>query len=450
MTNIIFKLLILVLLILCNAFFAMSEIAIITLNDNKIRKMADSGHKKAKRILALTQDSSSFLATIQVGVTLAGFLSSASAAQSFSSYLESGFAAILPNVPAAVINTISTVIITMLLSYFSLVFGELIPKKLGMQRPENISFRVIGILSFANKVLWPFVRLLSFSTNSVIRLFGINPHDSEKTVTEEEILMLVDVGGQKGIIEENEREMIANIFEFGDTTVSEVMTHRTEVSAIEDTQSIAEIIQIAQEEGYSRMPLFHDDIDTVLGIIYVKDLLKYVGDHLPKGLKAIDIMRPAYFIPEFKRLSQLFSEMTEKKISMAIVVDEYGGTSGIITMEDLLESIVGNIQDEFDDEEEEISRLSENCFTVEGSTLLDEINDELDTNLPKGDYDTIGGFVVSLLGRIPEESERPSIELGDLTLTVEQVEEQRIAKVLITKNPIEVPVEVPKKQKILK
>lgn len=439
--DILIKLSVLVLLIFVNAFFAMSEIAIITLNDNKIRKMAEDGNKKAKLIVKLTSDSSSFLATIQVGVTLAGFLSSASAAQSFTEYLFSGLTALLPMVPSGVLSTISTVVITIILAFFNLVFGELVPKKIGMQKAELISFRVVGTLNVINKLLKPFVRLLSFSTNSVLRLFGMNPNANEHVVTEEEILMLVDAGGQKGIIQKSEQEMIANVFEFGDTTASEIMTHRTEVTAIEDIENISDIIQLALDEGYSRMPVFHDDLDSILGIVYVKDLLKFVVGDLPDDLKITDIMRPAYFIPECKKLSDLFSEMSEQKISMAVVVDEYGGTSGIITMEDLLESIVGSIQDEFDDEEEEISEVSENCFTVDGSTLLDEINERLNTSLPEGDYDTLAGLVVNRLGRIPNEGEHPTITIGNITLTVELVEERRISKIMVLKDPTPTTVE---------
>lgn len=433
--DILIKLSVLILLILVNAFFAMSEIAIITLNDNKIRKMADDGNKKAQLIVKLTGDSSNFLATIQVGVTLAGFLSSASAAQSFTDYLFGGLTALLPMVPPAVLSTISTVVITVVLAFFNLVFGELVPKQIGMQKAESISFRVVGILNVVNKCLKPFVRLLSFSTNSVLHLFGMNPNGNEHVVTEEEILMMVDAGGQKGVIQKSEREMIANVFEFGDTTASEVMTHRTEVTAVEDIESISDVIRLSLDEGYSRMPVFHDDLDSILGIVYVKDLLKYVNCDLPEDLKITDIMRPAYFIPECKKLSDLFSEMSEQKISLAVVVDEYGGTSGIITMEDLLESIVGNIQDEFDDEEEEISEVSENCFTVDGSTLLDEINERLHTALPEGDYDTLAGLVVSQLGRIPNEGEHPTVVIGNITLTVELVEERRISKIMVLKTP---------------
>lgn len=432
--SVFFSVLTLVLLTLLNAFFSMSEIAIITLNDTKIKKMAEEGHKAAAKIVRLTKDSSGFLATIQVGVTFAGFLSSAVAANSFAQYF-AGALAKLSFISPAVANSIATVLITLLLSFFSLVFGELVPKKYGIQRAEQVSFKIVGILLFCGKAFKPFVWLLSKVTNLIAKLMGLDPDSSERTVTEEEILMMVDVGGEKGVIEESERDMIANIFDFDDTTASEIMTHRTEICAVENTDSLEEIVSLAMNEGFSRIPVFEEDIDTVQGILYVKDLLKYVGNTDCSGVKPTDIMRPAYFIPEGKRLSELFSEMTEKKIQMAVVVDEYGGTSGLITMEDLIESIVGNIQDEYDNEDEEISQVSDNCFTVDGTTPIDEVSDLIGVELPEGEYDTIAGFVLDNLGRIPKNGEHPEVSFGPATFTVEQVEEQRIAKVLVVVSP---------------
>lgn len=429
------KIAVLVILIFVNAFFSMSEIAIISLNDNKIKKLAEDGHKKAAKILKLTSDSSGFLATIQVGVTLAGFLSSASAAQSFSAILSEALGKVLVNVNEGALNTVSTVIITIILSYFSLVFGELVPKQIGMKKSEEISFAIVNILIGVRKFCAPFVMLLSASTNVIVRLFGINPDDHERTVTEEEILMMVDVGGEKGVIEKSEREMIENIFEFGDTTASEVMTHRTEMFAIECNESLEKVVELSVEEGYSRIPIYEEDFDTILGVVYVKDLLKYVKDGLPDDVKIKDLIRPTYYIPECKKLSELFTEMSEKKISLAIVVDEYGGTSGLITMEDILESIVGSIQDEFDDEEEEISKVSDNCFTVDGTTSIDEISDLLGVEFPEGDYDTVAGYIVTRLGRIPSADDHPAINYENITFTVEQVEDRRISKVLVVKEP---------------
>lgn len=418
-----------ILLTFLNAFFAMSEIAVITLNDTKIKRLAEGGHKAAAKIVKLTSDSSGFLATIQVGVTLAGFMSSAFAASKFSGYIVPLLMKI--GLPESVSNAFATVIITIILSFFTLVFGELVPKKVGMQRAEQMSFRIVDILLFVGKAFKPFVWLLSATTNAVTRLIGLDPFAEEATVTEEEILMMVDVGGEKGVIEETERDMIANIFEFGDTTASEVMTHRTEIAAVENTDTVADVVELAMEEGFSRIPVYEEDVDTILGVVYVKDLLKYVTQADSGNVPVTEVMRPVHFIPEGKRLDSLFSEMTEKKVQMAIVVDEYGGTSGIITMEDLIESILGSIQDEYDDEEEDISKVSDNCFTVDGTTLIDEVSDLIDVELPEGDYDTIAGFIVTSLERIPHEGEHPVVTFGPATFTVERVEDRRISKIMI-------------------
>lgn len=427
---------VLVILTMVNAFFAMSEIAIITLNDAKIEAMAEKKHKGAQNVLKLTRDSSGFLATIQVGVTLAGFLSSASAANAFTAKL-SGVLDNISFISQSAATTLSTVIITVILSFFSLVFGELVPKKIAMARAESISFKIVGILLFFKAAVKPFVWLLTKSTNAVSRLFGIDPNYDERTVTAEEILMMVDVGGEKGVIEENERDMIANIFDFGDTTASEVMTHRTEVVAVENTASINDLVALTVETGRSRIPIFEEDIDTILGIIYVKDLLKYVGKEEVAGLRLTDFMRDAYYIPEGKNLSELFEEMTSKKIQMAVVVDEYGGTAGIVTMEDILESIVGNIQDEYDNEDEEYSLVSENTYTVDGTMPIDEVSDLIDFELPEGDYDTLAGLLVSELGYIPKKTDHPTVTIGRVSLTVEEVEDRRISRVLIVITPDE-------------
>lgn len=422
----------LLVLILVNGFFAASEIAVITLNDGKIKKMAEEGNQKAKKLVKLTENSSRFLSTIQIGVTLSSFLTSASASQSFANLLADQLT-FLPFSHSAIVG-VSTVIITIVLSYFSLVLGELVPKKIAMQKAEQLSFRFVGILSATAKIFSPFISFLSFSTNVVLKLLGIDPNHSEETVTEEEILMMVDVGEEKGVIDEGAREMISNIFEFDDRAVSEIMTHRTEVTAVEDTMSIQEAVALAVRDGYSRMPVYHEQLDTVLGIFYVKDLLQYAGKDIPSELKITDHMRPAYFVPESKSCNELLEEMTARHIQIAIVVDEYGGTEGIVTMEDLLESIVGNIQDEYDNEEQEIHRVSENAFTVDGSTSIDEISDLMQVHLPEGDYDTIAGLVVELLGRIPKVGERPTVTYKSLTFTVEEVEERRISKLLIVKD----------------
>ncbi len=430
----VLKVLLLFVLILVNAFFAMSEIAIISLNDTKMQRLAEEGNKKAKQIVKLTADSSRFLSTIQIGVTLAGFLTSASASQNFAVLLTDALMKTpVAQIGESVISGISVVLITIVTSYFSLVLGELAPKRIGMQIPEKVAFKVVGILGFIAKVTRPFVKVLALSTNAVVRLLRFDPNADEEQVTEEEIRMMVDVGGEKGVIEDTQKEMIDNIFEFDDLDAGDVMTHRTEMTAIEVTRSLEEVAELAIENGYSRIPVYEDDPDSIVGVLYAKDLLKYVGHSIPEELTIAQIMRKTLYVPETQSCGDLFKAMNESRTQFAVVVDEYGGTAGIVTLEDVLESIVGNIQDEYDDEEEEIKKINETTFTVDGTTDLDEVDELVGVELPDGDYDTLGGFVISLLGYLPSEiGEEPIVaEYKNLRFTVLSIDERRIDEIKV-------------------
>ena len=433
--DIILKLVLLFVLIFFNAFFAMSEIAIISLNDTKMQKLAEEGNKKAKQIVKLTENPNRFLSTIQIGVTLAGFLASASASQNFADLIMNALkhTAIVNVIPESVINGISVVLITIITSYFSLVLGELAPKRIAMQVPEKVSFKVVGILLFIAKIAKPFVKVLSVSTNGVVRLFGFDPNADEENVTEEEIRMMVDVGGEKGVIEDSQKEMIDNIFEFDDLDAGDIMTHRTDMTAIEVSRSLEEVAELALENGYSRIPVYEDDPDSIVGVLYAKDLLKYVGHNIPADLTISKVMRKALYVPETQSCGDLFKAMNDSHTQFAVVVDEYGGTAGIVTLEDVLESIVGNIQDEYDDEDEEIVQINETTFTIDGITDLDEVDELVGTKLPEGDYDTLGGFVISLLGYLPSESDpEPAVaEYDNLRFTVLNFEDRRIGEIKV-------------------
>lgn len=437
--SIILKIVILFVLILVNAFFAMSEIAVISLNDNKIEKMAESGNKKAKQIKKLTESSSSFLSTIQIGVTLAGFLTSATAAQSFAVMLAGAISktAVVKVIPISVISGFSTVVITLIMSYFSLVLGELVPKKIAMQKSEKMAFMAAPVLTFVAAATRPVVKFLSISTNGVLRIMGIDPHADEETVTEEEIRMMVDVGGEKGVIEDSQKEMIDNIFEFDDMDVADIMTHRTDMVCVDVEEGLSEAVKLSIENGFSRIPVYEEDPDNIIGIIYVKDFLKYVGTSLPKTKSIKDIMREAYYVPETKRCGELFSEMTEKRVQMAVVVDEYGGTAGIVTLEDVLESIVGNIQDEYDQESDEFSIIDDKTFTVDGITDIEEVEEHIGKTFPEGDYDTIGGYIISVLGFLPQDGEMNEVTFENIRFTVLNVEDRRIGKVKVEILPTE-------------
>ena len=430
------KLVLLTVLILVNAFFAMSEIAIISLNDAKMEKMADEGHKKAKLVLKLTSNSTKFLSTIQIGVTLAGFLSSASAATSFAEMLTDAITKVV-DVPQSVIAPVSVVVITLIISYFSLVFGELAPKRIGMQVPEKVAFAVVKPLLVISKITTPFVKFLSLSTNAVVRVLGFDPNADEEVVTEEEIRMMVDVGGEKGVIEDTQKEMINNIFEFDDLDAGDIMTHRTDVIAADiNTVTLDEFMGLAIEYGRSRIPLYDEDIDNIVGIVYVKDLLKYVGKEVKAKGTLKNIMREPYFIPETKACGELFKEMSSRKIQMAVVVDEYGGTAGILTLEDIVEAIMGNIQDEYDQEDEEISKIDDNTFTVDGTIDIEEIDELIGKALPEGDYETLAGFIMDELQCIPKDGEMNEVIFENVKFTVLKVDDKRIEKIKVEITPV--------------
>ena len=425
------QLIFLFILILLNAYFAATEIAFISLNDAKIEKQAKDGNKKAKQIQKMLKNPSKFLATIQIGMTLAGFLSSAFASDAFAGMLAPVLNEWMPFISIATWQNISIVIITIILSFFTLVFGELVPKRLAMKYYEKISFATIGVIKGISVVTAPFVKLLTWSTNIVSKLFGVGEQD-EEIVTEEEIKMMVNQGEEKGSIEENEKELINNVFEFNDIIASEIMTYRTDIYAIEINEDVYEILDEIDEYKYSRIPVYEETIDDIKGILFLKDILKLVSTR--KEFKIADIMRDAYFVPESKPIDEIFEELQANKMQMAIVVDEYGGTAGLLTMEDILEELVGNIFDEYDDVEVEYKRLDDNTYLIDGSVSLYEMKKILDIELPEGDYETLSGYLIEKLGRLPEENEHPVIEDEHLTYKIEEYEDRRIKWVKVCKN----------------
>lgn len=428
------ELLLLFILIFLNAFFAASEIALISLNDNKIKIMADDGHKKAILIQKLLSEPSRFLATIQIGITLAGFLASAFAAESFSDR----FANLLKQMglpfPDSLLKTLALVVITIILSYFTLVLGELVPKRIAMKKSEAIGMFVIKPLNILSVITSPFVRLLTASTNGFVRLFGINPHEEDEKITEEEIRLMVDVGEEKGAIHETEKFMINNIFEFNNKTVDEIMTHRTKIIALPLDASLKDVINTVNEEKYSRIPVYEDHIDNIIGVLHAKHLLQFLSESDNHGSFSLNhLIRLPYFVPASKRTDELFKEIQKNKNHIAIVIDEYGGTAGIVTLEDLLEEIVGNIFDEDDEEEKDIEKLDENTFVINGALSLDLVQVYLETDLPIDIYDTLSGFLIGQLGRIPSDDESPIVEFNSVVFKVEQVTEKRITKVKVCK-----------------
>ena len=422
-----------VVLILINAFFAATELAVVSLNSTKLRKLEEDGNKTASRLLKMVEEPSAFLSTIQVAITLAGYLGSAFAAENFSGNLSNwlyytlGFQAL----SLKALNTVSIIIITIILSYFTLVFGELVPKRIAMQKPYEVAKLACGVIRGMAFVLRPVIWLLSVSVNAVLRLLRLKVEAEEESVTEDEIRMMVDLGGQRGTIDEDEQEWIQNVFDFGDISVREAMTPRNDVDALPDDADDQEILEMVRECGRSRIPVYQENIDTIVGILNARDFL--LDRNSGKNTPLKELLRPAYFAPETIKADNLFKEMQKEKVHIAIVVDEYGGTEGIITMEDLLEEIVGNIYDEFDQPEQpEIVPLGENQWRVSGATPLSSLVDDLDLPLPESDdYDTLGGMIVTRLSSIPKDGEELDLEVNGVALHVERIRDHRIESVVV-------------------
>lgn len=425
------QILVLVILILLNAYFAATEIAFISLNDSKVERDAKDGNKKAKQILKMLKSPSKFLATIQIGITLAGFLSSAFASDAFADKLAPILNSWMPFISLDVWRAISIVIITIILSFFTLVFGELVPKRLAMKYYEKISYATIGLIRGISVITAPFVKLLTVSTNMVSKIFGVGEAE-EEVVTEEEIKMMIDEGEEKGTIERGEKMLLNNVFEFNDIIVSEIMTPRTEMFAIDINDNLEELLDKIDEFKYSRIPVYDEDIDDIKGILFVKDILKPLKEHKKINIKAI--MREPYFIPESKDIDELFKEMQQNKVQMAIAIDEYGGTAGLITMEDIIEELVGNIFDEYDEEEIDAKKIDDNTYILSGTTTSYELKKIFNVEIPEGDYETLSGYLIDKLGRIPDDDEHPVIEDEKLTYKVEEIEDKRIKYIKVCRN----------------
>ncbi len=425
------QILVLIILIGLNAFFAASEIAFISLNDAKIEKQAKEGNKKAKQIEKMLESPSKFLSTIQIGITFAGFLSSAFASDAFAYRLAPILNNLIP-IGTEIWQNISIIIITIILSFFTIVFGELVPKRLAMKNYEKISFATIGIIRTISIITAPFVKLLTVTTNSISKIFNVSENE-EEIVTEEEIKMMVDQGEENGTIEEDEKEYINNVFEFNDITASEIMTHRTDIFAVDINTSPGELLEeiIKDDCKHSRIPVYDETIDEIKGILYVKDIIKNINK---KTFKIKNIMKDAYFVSQSKLINELFKELQKNKKHIAIIVDEYGGTAGLITMEDILEEIVGDIYDEYDEIEEEYEKIDDKTYIISGSMPIYDVNKLLEAHIPEGDYDTISGYLQEEMGRIPTEEEMPTIETEELTFKIEEYEDKRILKIKVCKN----------------
>lgn len=426
-SNITSQLILILILTLLNAFFSSAEMAIVSLNKNKIKVLAEGGDKNAQLLEKLMEEPTKFLSTIQVGITFAGFFSSASAAIG----LSESFALFLSkyNIPYA--KKISLIVITIVLSYVTLVFGELYPKRIALQKSEQIAMFSVRPIIYVSKVTLPFIKLLSISTNILIKLTGMDIENLEEKVSKEEIKSLVEVGQEHGVINETEKEMINSIFEFDDKLADKVMTPRTEVYLININTPLNEYLDELLEEKYSRIPVYEDDIDNVIGVLYMKDFIVQARKHGFENVNIREILHSPYFVPETKNIDQLFKELKNSKKHMAILIDEYGGFSGIVTIEDLIEEVMGDIDDEYDDDEPYINKIDSNTFIVNGLLSIDDLNNNLDLNLVSDDCETISGFLINYIGRIPKDSEEKIIEYENIIFKIEEVKEKRIEKIKI-------------------
>ena len=439
MDTVIWQILVQVILIALNAFFAASEIAVISLNEVKLRRQMEEGDKKASKLLRMMEDSTKFLSTIQVGITLAGFLGSAFAADSFSDPIVNWLVDTckVTLLSRATLDTLAVIVITIILSFFTLVFGELVPKRIAMRNPDKLARRVCGFISGLSKVMHPVVWFLSVTTNGVLRLFGINPHESTEDVSEEDILDLVDAVEEQGEIDNDTKEMIENVFEFDNTAVDAIMTRRSDMTVIYETNTSEEILQIIQESGFSRFPVCGEDTDDIKGILLAREYLFALRED--PDCKLTELVQKVKFVPDTLPANRLFRDMRESKVHMAIVVDEYGQTAGLVTMEDLLEEIVGNIYDETDEPEiPDITEVAPNQWNIVGTTPIEDVEETVDMKLrgEEDTYDTFGGFIIANLAYIPQDGEQPEFTFENLTVKVQEISEKRILMTEVIKTEI--------------
>jgi len=417
------------ILIGINAFFASAEMAIVSLNKTKINILAEEGDKKAILLRGILKEPNYFLSTIQVGITFAGFFASASAATSISG----SFAEVLKNINIPYSESIALVATTLLISYLTLVLGELVPKRIALQSSEKVAMFSIKPIIFISKVTKPFVLFLSFSTNSIIRLFGFKTEGVEDQISREEIRSLIEIGEENGAINESERDMIDGIIEFDDTIAKNIMTPRTETFLLEVNENVKDVINIILEENFSRIPVYESEIDNIIGILHMKDLFASI---VKKGIENVSIRdlitEPCFFI-ENKNIDDLFKKLKEQKAYIAILIDEYGGFSGIVTMEDIIEEIMGEISDEYD-ENLGIEKIDNDNYIVSGLMNLSDLNSHLDLELQSEDSETIAGFFIEKFGDIPRDTQNSEVIYDNLKLKLLKLDDKRIDKIHLILN----------------
>lgn len=426
------NIILIIVLILLNGVFASSESALVAINHNRLRDDVEKGNKRAIKTSKFTNNPTHFLSTIQIGITFIGFINAIIVSDAFTDKIVNYFVTVI-TIDPSVMRPIVMVLLTLLLTYFQVVLGELVPKRIAMRYPRKVSYMFINLNSFLSVLMKPLVWLLTSSANLIIKILGINVEEAEEKYSEQEIRLMIDAGKKTGTIDETESKMIENIFEWDDTIVAEIMTHRTEILAIDIESTKNEVIKIVANERFTRFPIYEDNIDNIVGTIHSRDLLAYLDDTNKQQFELKKLVRKAIFIPERKIVSELFVEMKQTKQHIAIVIDEFGGTSGIVTMEDILEQIVGNIFDEYDDVIEEIKYLGEDIYEVDGLSSLENLEDILKIDLPYDDYDTLSGFMISKLQRLPRIGEKPEIIFNSYSFKAIDLDTKVINRVLVTK-----------------
>ena len=419
-----------IFLIALNAIFAGTEIAVISVNETKLEKEVERGNKRAKWLLKMTQNSSGFLATIQVAITLSGFLGAAFASDSFAAVLSGALKRIGIGLSDSVLNTISVVLVTLVISYFSIVFGEMVPKRIAMKNAERFSLTMTGPITVIAKLFAPLVWLLTKSTNGILRLCGIDPESDEEIVTEEDLLLMADAGRKKGTIDDSENDMIRNVFAFDDLTVGEICTHRKEVSILWMDETVAEWEQTIHESRHSVYPVCGDSVDQIIGVLNAKDFFR-LNCRDKKAVMEHAVHTP-YFVHENLKADQLFSKMKRHADHFAVVLDEYGGMCGIITVTDLVEQLVGDFDDdEMLRQEPEIERLDSRCWKVRGSCSLHDVSRALEYAFPEEEYETFSGFLIGSLGEIPKDGTKLKMQVGPFQVRILDVCQHRIEKAIV-------------------
>jgi len=419
------QILLIVLLTAINAFFSSAEMAIVSVNKSKIKKLSEEGNSKAKLLEKLIENPSNFLSTIQIGITLAGFFSSASAATGISEYISK----LLKPLSLPYSQEFSMIVVTLILSYFTLVFGELVPKRIALKKADKIALLSVKPIYLISKLTKPFIKLLSFSTSLILKLSGNEDSDIDEKVSEEEIRYLISQSQKDGCIELVEKEMLYSIFEFNDKSVNEIMTPRNNMFAISIDSNIEDILDEILESSFSRIPVYKDNIDNIIGVLYVKDLFIEARKVGFNNINLKKILHEPNFILETVKTNELFNILKVKKVHLAILFDEYGGISGLVSMEDLIEEIVGDIEDEYDNEEIMIRKLDDSTFVVKGYLTVSEFNNKFNINIEEGEYDTLNGYLLHKLGKLPDEG--VDFKFNNVHFLVSKVNNRRIEDIKV-------------------